>query len=147
MEFPNPDSCTTRAKCADMFASVAMSLLTYLVKNLPDAACAESVQEIRATFSRVRGTILPNELLIERAGKCILIHAKKISEYDEEFLRAVDLHSLFAIAELSEESKRRAIELRGKFFASTPGRIKTVVLDALNLLLVIYARYAKFGAK
>ena len=139
MEFGNPDKVTTPAQCAQMFCSTIHKLFTYAVKNTTDIECMTTLDGMRAKFRVAYGSMYSAEQIAERVGPILLKWEKVICDYDTDFFMQTDLSILLRDADVS--SGAIAPDLRARFRNALSDKTQTVILDALNLMLILYAKY------
>lgn len=149
MEFRNPAEIATRAKCAREFCLTVMQLLTYVARNVSDDKLADELNSLRARLRMVCGGVITYEQLTENIGSVLVRWAPQIESYDGDFFLQTDLTTL--ISEAAERSpsasqiashQAEICSVRAHLARAMDAHMRTVVLDALNLLITLYARYS-----
>lgn len=145
MEFVDPNQAQTKNDIAQLFSATIYRLLTYLIKYIPDASCAEFAKDMRNKYTFARDTLLSYEEITESVGAVIATWRTQIIAYDSEFFERTDITQLFpanVVKHLrTNQSGVDFNEMRAKFYRVLDENMRVTVLNALNLLLVLYARY------
>lgn len=145
MDFCDLDKATTPESCARFFCTMILRTLTYAIKNVTDEQCVSVLDDIRAKYRAASDTLMTYEQLIERVGAVLIRWAHQINDYDEDFFLHTDLRSLVGDANAAENPVKD--EDRVRFYRATTKQMRTVILDALNLMLILYARYRVFMSR
>lgn len=143
MEFCDPERATTPDLCARYFCTMILRTLTFAVKNVTDDQCVSVLDEIRAKYRTASDTIMTFEQITEQVGSVIIKWAPQINNYDEDFFLVTDLQSLVGNDANARQNPVTDSD-RKRFYRMTTKRTRTVILDALNLMLILYARYRSF---
>lgn len=137
MNFGNPDDAKNAQECAKMFCSTVTRVLTYATKQITDSECADILEEIKMKFISARDAVCTPEYLTEKIGATIIKWRTKIMEYDTDFFMTMNIANLFG----GENAPELNDVTRSKFYKSTTSEMRTIVFDALNLMLILYAKF------
>ena len=142
MDFCDPETAITQEQCAKMFCSTIQRLLAFAIRNVSDDNCANMIDEVRSKYRMAEG-FLTREQLTEKIGVVLLGWSQQICEYDVDFFIHTDLASLIGDVDADANVDEVPIsdKIRSTFYHSTTEQIRTVIMDALNLMLILYARY------
>jgi len=91
---------------------------------------------------------MTQEQIVEQVGEVLLHWKEPICNYDANFFMRTDLASLIADArDVKPDVSTISQSIRERFYRATTKEIHVVILDALNFLLILYARYCAFCAR
>lgn len=139
MEFGNPEQAKTPGQCARMFCATVQRVLTYAIKNVANEECSLILDDIRAKYRTANGTLFTEEQLTEKIGAILIKMEAPIQAYDENFFLRVSIQDL---VNPEDRNKNPVTDShRKQFYQATTPRTRTTILDALNLMLILYARY------
>ncbi len=141
MEFIDPDTTRSAEQSTKGFCSMLMRLLTYMSKTVSSRDCVLALDEIRSKYRTALGTVYTYEDMTERVGVFLMKFETAIQAYDDNFLRSFDFAGIFG------EKSEQYVALRSSFFGGTTLETRTVMFDALNNLLLLYARYCVYARR
>lgn len=150
MEYPNSDDAKTPDQCAEMFCRMIRRLLTFVTKQVVDDECLAVLEGISSKFRLACDTLLTQEEILEKVGVVIYKWGTPIRNYDDKFFMQTDLMSLFNDANIDTQTPSSipaSDSLRERFARALNQRSRTTILDALNLMLILYARYRVLCSK
>jgi hypothetical protein len=149
MEFHNPDLARTRDDCARMFCSTIMRGLSFAMDVCEDIPMSRGIEGARAKFRKACDFISESEIT-SQIGAIIVNWDEQIVSCDDSFFAHVDIASIIGKVSARDGSIGRAAagmdadecaKWRARFMTSTALHDRSVLLDALNLLLVLYAKH------
>jgi hypothetical protein len=144
MQFDNPDTATTPAACAKMFCATTRRIIAFTIRNVADDECVTLLDGIRSKL-RAGETVMTEEQLTENIGSVLFKWAAKINARDESFFVQTSLSDLMSDVISNDAPDPQSLanheRLRRAFIHTTTARVRMTILDALSLMLILYARY------
>ena len=143
MEFHDPDKAKTRDDCAMMFCSTIHRALSFLVKNVADDVVSNKLAELRNKYRTAYGTIISGEQIIAGVGPVIIQWRRQIEAYDDQFFFDADIMSIIGNigAHGAAMDPTEYDDWRARFAQHTSKSTRETVLDALNLMIILYAKF------
>lgn len=138
MEFYDPNKATNSTICAQYFCSTVHRAITFIIKNIRNEKCVLLLDELRSKFILARDTILTLEQITENVGAQLFRWRAQIEARDDTFFERTSIAEL-----VGTDSASRYVrdEDRMLLYRATTPETRAVLFDALNLLLILYARY------
>jgi hypothetical protein len=143
MEFPNLEQIRTRDDCAKYFTLIISQMLVYITKSVSDTKCYDMFDELRTKFLKVRDVFITNEAILENTGPILLQWEKQIVSRNDEFFHRADINCLLDPQHFSKVQSVVKLDdsLRDRFYAGTTDKVRKKILEALNYLIIIYAKF------
>lgn len=138
MNHNDPESAHTRNDCARLFCGEIRMLFAYASKSMRGGHCLRLVEEYRSKFRTAVPTIVSEEDVLIRASAVLAKYIDPIRGYDDKFFSSMNIVELF---ETSSQDIPISDSDRDEFYSSTTPLMRTNVMDSLNILLVLCAKY------
>lgn len=149
MEFYDPNASRNSDECATRFCSTIAKALTFTANECSDIAMSREILDARTKFMKLRDFISESDIT-RKIGAIAIAWREPIMAYDDNFFATVDISRVIdmiashdsAIGQVATKMDAAACaRWRERFMRATSKDTRITLLDALNSLLIHYAKH------